>query len=311
MKKIIEAGSSFYVFESMLGKVNEFESILSEIKKAKAGGIDPFDPHQRYAVREKESGTPVAVMSAIPYLLEDELGPLGGLSLVIDLFELRRDLADSSLGAELLEAFANYLQSMYCGSTIYSVIQNVDCSNLLLASDLWKPAPNLMPLLNLGIVARYAKDRDRIGIAYPMQKTRGLFSFKAEPLRARAFKLAFGTILHDNSFADSGHVYSVEFKEMGLPAQTYDVGMEVRAFVSKLNQVCFEIYYGGGEADFREMRKAENYPAVIADAVEELARGYKNDRNAVSFCSPEKDVVGELQQRGWQLSFAYSVICPF
>ena len=133
--------TSFEV-KSLIQEPEKFNQVLSKVSGA-GRSIDrnSVDAHSYYVIskiNEDAPFEPVAAISVLPYIQEQEDRPYAKLALIIDTFEVSRGYKDSSLGARFLEAITSHL---ICANRnkpdVYVAVGNDECAEALRASGVW------------------------------------------------------------------------------------------------------------------------------------------------------------------------------
>ena len=255
----------------------------------------------------------LAVVSALPFMIQNEQDYYYTPAWVIDSLEVNRTLKESVFGSVVLDHTANILKSTTRNSEIFVSVETESvCDALCRYSDLWETTSETdCPTLYSTYTMHMSSKLDNVERAIAVRKIKGLYSFKEDLAKVEKLILVRDSIKNNNKFCSAVHSFAVTFYSNTSDDPDYYVGsitLNVNMAMSYDGKIEFEIYYLPERTEnFEKIVSAENYIDCVCAAIEDIAYMYKNDVNKVVCYTTEKDIMQSLQNRLWKLTPEFSM----
>lgn len=262
----------------------------------------------------------LAIVSALPFMIQNEQDYYYTPAWVIDSLEVSRHLKDFSFGSGVLETIANILKSTTRNSEIFVSVETESvCDALCRYSDLWETTSETdCPTLYSTYTMRMSSKLDNAERAIAVRKIKGLYSFKEDLAKVEKLILERNSIKNNSKLGSAVHSFAVTFYSKTSDDPDYSVGdsdyyvgsitLDVNMAMSYDGKINFEIdYLPKRTEDFKKLVSAENYIDCVCATIEDIAFMYKNDNNIVTCYTTEKDIMQGLQNRLWELTPEFSM----
>ena len=249
----------------------------------------------------------LAVVSALPFMIQNEQDYYYTPAWVIDSLEVSRRLKGSSFGSGVLEKVANILKSATRNSEIFVSVETESvCDALCRYSNLWETTSETnCPTLYTTYTMHISSKLDNVERAITVRKIKGLYSFKEDLAKVEKLILVRKPIKCIHNFDSTVHSFTIPFSASSNNPDSCigSITLDVKVNITPNGKIEFEIeYLPKRTEDFKKLVSAENYINCVCQAIEDIAFMYKNDVNKVFCYTTEKDIMQSLQNRLWELT---------